>query len=101
MFLDKPKRVGPCEEVESPLLSFHLPFTGAETWTEQSVLEFVDQHTLRAIQSWIGTLLEFLLFQPFAHCIGAIQVLETESSFCLPIVLVLPLDYPMPRYMRG
>ena len=65
------------------------------------MLEFVHQHTLHAIQSWIGTLPEFLLLQTFAHCIGAIQVLETESSFCLPIVFVLPLDYPMPRYMRG
>ena len=86
---------------ESPLLSFDLPFTGAETWTEQSVLEFVHQHTLRTIQSWIGTLPEFLLLHTFAHCIGAIQVLETESSFCLPILFVLLVDYPMPRYMRG
>ena len=26
---------------ESPMLSFHLPFTGFEPWMEQSVLEFV------------------------------------------------------------
>ncbi|MCO5614817.1 hypothetical protein L7F22_069101 [Adiantum nelumboides] len=70
-------------------------------WTEQLCTEFVDDHTMRAIQSWASCLLEFLMMQHFSQCVGAVQSLDTDACFCLPIVFSVEDTYPLSRTLRG
>ncbi|MCO5578143.1 hypothetical protein L7F22_031981 [Adiantum nelumboides] len=86
---------------QSSMLSFHLPFAGSQDWTEQLCTEFVHDHTMRAIQSWAGCLPEFLMMQHFSQSVGAVQSLDTDACFCLPIVFSIEATYPLPRTMRG
>ncbi|MCO5557038.1 hypothetical protein L7F22_010593 [Adiantum nelumboides] len=86
---------------QSPMLSFHLPFAGSHDWTEQLCTEFVHDRTMRAIQSWAGCLPEFLMMQHFSQSVGAMQSLDTDACFCLPIVFSVEATYPLPRTMRG
>ncbi|MCO5563820.1 hypothetical protein L7F22_017469 [Adiantum nelumboides] len=77
------------------------PVCGSQEWTEQLCTEFVHDHTIRAIQTWTGCLPEFLMMQPFVQSVGAVQSLDTNASFCLPIVFSIEATYPLLRTMRG
>eukprot|EP00250_Pteridium_aquilinum_P008394 c17910_g1_i1 orf=302-721(-) len=83
------------------MTSFFLPFSGQELWTEETVLQFVQGMAQQHLQSWLqGMSIPDFLAPQFPSCIGAIQWLEREECFCMPMLLFVDESDDIPLAIR-
>ena len=78
-----------------------LPFGGPEVWSEESVLHYPRSHVISQLQAWLGTTFDGAWLSSLVpHCCGAMEWLDADSCFCLPVVVCLPDVFSMPSSMQ-
>ena len=84
----------------SPVLSFFLPFTGEEAWTEESVLSFTCSQILLRLADWVPSVPLDLSHAQLAQCLGKVKWENSLGRFCLPVVLFFADSWARPRELR-
>ena len=70
----------------SPFLSFFLPFTGKEDWSEDSVLAFTCTEILQRLTSWAPAFATDITVSQIAHCIGRVKWENGLCRYVLPVL---------------
>ena len=87
---------------KAPFLSFFLPFTGQEDWSEESVLSFTwHLHTpctqiQDRLTSWAPPLAADFTTSHIAHCFGKVKWENGLCQFILPVLFDFAESWPLP-----